>query len=259
MEAHTIPTIDHQNDSDYNADPPPINVAPLYQQPHEQPPSGPDISPDEELIDVVIDTVLYEFKMPENSGHPLRGMSTPVQFIKKSFGDSLVGPPRYLHPAHQIWSSTCIFVTVLILALMEQFAFKNTSISFLIASYASSSLLVFTLPNSPSAQPRAIIGGYFLCSFTGVTFNKLLGWYPQIYWLTCCISSTIAVLLMSLTKTFHPPAASMSLLPIAGSILVKEMGYVFPPICMLGATIIIVIALIGNSYSKMVIYPEYWW
>ena len=66
--------------------------------------------------------------------------------------------------------------------------------------------------NSPLAQPRAVFGGHFVGALTGICITKLFHLLPtearfnQLQWLAGSLSVAVAIVLMQVTGTVHPPA-----------------------------------------------------
>ena len=98
-------------------------------------------------------------------------------------------------------------------------------------------MLLFGFPDGPFSQPRNIIGGHLLATFTGLLFLQLCG--PG--WLPMAAACACALMLMMLTRTVHPPAGSnpaivfmaqpgwsFLLLPtLAGAALILLIGWLY--------------------------------
>lgn len=78
----------------------------------------------------------------------------------------------------------------------------------LVASMGASAVLVFVLPASPLAQPRAVLGGNLLAMLTGLAAHALTGSVP---WIAATLAVMLAIALMNLTRTLHPPAGGTAL------------------------------------------------
>lgn len=77
----------------------------------------------------------------------------------------------------------------------------------LIAPIGASAALVFAIPASPLAQPRAVVGGNVLSGLAGVTAALILP-HPL---LAAVVGAGAAIQLMLLTRTFHPPGGAIGL------------------------------------------------
>jgi CBS-domain-containing membrane protein len=96
-----------------------------------------------------------------------------------------------------IWSGGTI--TISLIALLVQ----HSSLLLLIPPFGATCFIIFFLPQSPFANPLNIIGSHFLTTSIGLICQSQLG----TDWWVYGISVGIAMMVMQLTKTMHPPAA----------------------------------------------------
>ncbi|MDQ2087064.1 HPP family protein [Herbivorax sp. ANBcel31] len=90
-----------------------------------------------------------------------------------------------------------------------------------IASLGASSFIAFTMPKSELSKPRFLIGGYFVGIISGCTCNYILKLaemhilFPSnklvIISIIGALGVGLAIFLMVITNTEHPPAAALSL------------------------------------------------
>ncbi len=127
---------------------------------------------------------------------------------------------------------------------------------FLVGSFGASAVLLYGIPLSPFAQPRNLIGGHMLSAIIGVSFYLLL---PGQMLLAASFAVGIAIGLMHLTRTLHPPGGATALIAVIGGNTVHQLGYLYviAPIG-LGALIMLIVALLVNNLSNGRHYPEYW-
>lgn len=90
---------------------------------------------------------------------------------------------------------------------------KAAALPFLVAPLGASAVLVFCVPASPLAQPWPVIGGNLLSSLVGLTAGHVLG-DP---WLGGSVAVGLAVAVMSLTRSLHPPGGACALLCALGA------------------------------------------
>jgi CBS-domain-containing membrane protein len=76
--------------------------------------------------------------------------------------------------------------------------------AFVLASLGGSSVFLFGLTRTPAAQPRALFGGHLLSALAGIASFQILG--PGLLACTCAIA--VALGLMLVTRTVHPPAGA---------------------------------------------------
>lgn len=113
----------------------------------------------------------------------------------------------------------------------------------------ASCVLVFAAHNGPLSQPRQVIGGHILSTVTGLIIWSLFGKNVFII----IISLVIVLLLMSLTKTIHPPAAASALVAINFE---TGWGYLTPIV--MGVFLLILISMLYNNLFPKRQYPQYW-
>jgi len=111
----------------------------------------------------------------------------------------------------------CALATAIILGILLSLdTILHTAI---ISTLGASTFIVFAMPKSHSAQPRPLLGGYFLGTLSGLLCSLLTRWSP----LTALFSPRVltisfgavavglAIFAMVVTNTEHPPAAGMAL------------------------------------------------
>ncbi|WEY98458.1 HPP family protein [Bacillus subtilis] len=104
--------------------------------------------------------------------------------------------------------------------------------------------------NAPLSQPRNVIGGHFISALTGIVVLHLFGAHP---W-TFALGTGLAICLMMLTKTTHPPAGAEPIVVIQGAYAWSYL--VFPVLT--GSVIIVILALVVNNLRKNRQYPAFW-
>lgn len=125
---------------------------------------------------------------------------------------------------------------------------------FLIGSFGASSVLIYGIINSPLAQPRNLIGGHLVCAIIGVTIHKLI---PDQLWLSSALAVSLAIVMMQITKTLHPPGGATALIASIGSEKIKALGYMYviSPV-LSGVLILFFVALLVNNLSPGRRYPS---
>ena len=140
-----------------------------------------------------------------------------------------------------------------LLAALVQ-AFENLHL-LLIGSFGASAVLLYGAPRAPFSQPRNLLGGHLLSALVGVACFKFL---PDIQVLQAAAAVATAIALMLLTQTVHPPGGATALIAVIGSETVHGMGwgYLFP--VLMGATALMLVALVINNLDDPGSYPERW-
>ena len=111
----------------------------------------------------------------------------------------------------------------------------------LMASLGASALLVFALPQSPMAQPWAVIAGNTLSALVGISVMQVVG-EPL---LALPLAASLSILGMFVLRCLHPPAAAVALIVVLGHVL--HYRYAFFPV-MIDSILLI---LAGAAYSNL--------
>ncbi len=142
------------------------------------------------------------------------------------------------------------------LGLLASDALAHEQRFLLIGSFGASAVLLYGAPKSPLAQPRNLLGGHIFSALVGVGCYKLLGEEP---WLASAMAVSGAMVLMHLTKTLHPPGGATALIAVIGGESIHALGfwYCLNPVG-LGASIMLLVALVVNNIPSHRRYPEFW-
>ena len=167
------------------------------------------------------------------------------------------GPsPPGVSAGEVFWSWLGSFLGVAAVALLHAGLFEPRDLSLLIGSFGASAVLLYGAVRSPLAQPRNLIGGHVLSAIVGVSAQLWLGGTP---WLAAAVAVSVAIAIMHLTRTLHPPGGATALIAVIGGDSVHQLGYLYVLVpAALGASIMLVIALLVNNIPKTRKYPEFW-
>lgn len=155
-----------------------------------------------------------------------------------------------------VWSWIGSFFGILAVAFINYKIFASSDLIMLIGSFGASAVLIYGAIKSPLAQPRNLVGGHFLSALVGVS---VLQFFPENLWLASSLAVSLAIVLMHLTKTLHPPGGATALIAVIGSEKIHSLGFLYALIPVLfGALIMLLIAIIVNNIPKTRRYPEYW-
>jgi CBS-domain-containing membrane protein len=177
-----------------------------------------------------------------------------MKFLQKMKGSGQSPPAVGL--VEVIWSWIGSFSGIAAVSLIHYKILDQTDLMMIIGSFGASAVLIYGAIRSPLAQPRNLIGGHVLSAIVGVTAFQLFGLQP---WLAASIAVSTSIALMHLTKTLHPPGGATALIAVIGSDGIHSLGYlyVFVPVA-LGASVMLLIALVINNIPKNRRYPEFW-
>jgi len=168
-----------------------------------------------------------------------------VSFLEKLKGDGSPLPPQ---PSGRSVALAWLggFLAIAAVALLtNQFA-----IALVLGSFGASCVLVFGFPDVPFAQPRNVVIGHFLSSLIGLAFLAAFG--PHWWSVAPAVGTAIAVMMM--TRTVHPPAGSN---PVIVYLTVPGWDFLLFP-TLVGALVVIAVALVYNNVSREARYPKYW-
>ena len=158
----------------------------------------------------------------------------------------MFGPRSPMSLRYAIWSF--LSGTAGILAI-----FKITSLvghPLLIGSFGASAVLLFGATNSPLAQPRNLVGGHLVSAGVAVLMVASFGTSP----LTMAVGVGLAIFVMNLTHTTHPPGGATALIGIQGAV---GPGFILVPV-LAGALILLATALFTNNVVYHRKYPSHW-
>ncbi|WP_018086798.1 HPP family protein [Desulfurispora thermophila] len=121
----------------------------------------------------------------------------------------------------------------------------------LIPSFGASAVLLYGACHVPMAQLRNVIGGHVVSALTGVAVYHLLG----CSWWSITIGVTLAIVVMSVTHTLHPPGGATAFMAVSTG---QGLWFVFMPVAT-GVLCLVLIAVLVNNVSPERKYPQYWY
>jgi CBS domain-containing membrane protein len=136
-----------------------------------------------------------------------------------------------------------IFLTGWIAALVHG---DGEALPWIVAPMGASAVLLFAVPASPMAQPWPTIGGNSLSALTGFAVGQALGHGA----IACGIGVALAIAVMSVTRSLHPPGGAAALTGVIGGALVSDAGWWFPlaPVALDAA----VLVAVGWAFHRFV-------
>jgi CBS domain-containing membrane protein len=136
-----------------------------------------------------------------------------------------------------------VFLAGLIGALVHG---DSEALPWIVAPIGASSVLLFAVPASPMAQPWPIIGGNALSALTGFAVGEALGHGA----IACGIGVGLAIGVMSVTRSLHPPGGAAALTGVLGSALVSDAGWWFPlaPVA-LNCVVLVAVGIAFHRFS----------
>ena len=167
-----------------------------------------------------------------------------------SYLTKLKGSPAAIPPSPSMKEIVFISIGAFLAASVIGFLAYYTEQPIIMGSFGASIFVLFVLPNSPFAQPRNVIIGHFITTLIGLIFYNLV----SSDWWSMALALAFAIAAMQLLRVPHPPAGSN---PFIVFLLGANWDYLWMP-TVIGAILIVVVALIYNNISKDRSYPKYW-
>ncbi|MGI0116054.1 HPP family protein [Zooshikella sp. RANM57] len=124
------------------------------------------------------------------------------------------------------------------------------SLAWLMAPFGATIVILFGLPDSPLAQPRNIILGHLMTTLIGLI---MLHFFVVNAW-TLGAAVGLAVALMIVTKTTHPPAGANPLLIMLTG---QSWIFLFNPV-FIGTLLIVTIGVVYHRWICKRAYPNKW-
>lgn len=126
----------------------------------------------------------------------------------------------------------------------------------LLPPVGASAVLVFAIPASPLAQPRAVVGGNLVSALVGVACALVI---PQAA-VAAAAAVALAIIAMSLLGCLHPPGGAIALgAALAGATGLQAFGEVLAPVVLCSGLLVCAAALYlnltGRSYPHRVAAP----
>ena len=131
------------------------------------------------------------------------------------------------------------FLCISALAYINSFDESNL---WLIPPFGASMVLVMAVHESPLAHPKNVFFGHLISAFSGVLVYAIFG----LSHLSIGLGVGLAIFLMMITNTVHPPAGANPIIVIMGG---KGLSFILLPVAT-GAIIIILFAIIFNKLLK---------
>lgn len=146
-------------------------------------------------------------------------------------------------------SSTGAFAGLLTVLLIAKSIGGLVGVSeWIMASLGASALLVFVLPQSPMAQPWAVIAGNTLSAAIGIACVHLIS-EPL---LAIPFAAATSIMGMFMMRCLHPPAAAVAMIAVVGHI--GHYRYALFPVMIDSILLILAGALYSNFTGKR--YPN---
>jgi CBS-domain-containing membrane protein len=132
-----------------------------------------------------------------------------------------------------------------------EFSAMSAAYPLMTVPFATSIVLVMGSPEVEAAQPRALIGGHLISTFIGLVVLTLAGPMP---W-AAALAVGLAMVVMHLTRTFHPPAGIDPLLVVSFNM---PWSFLAVPVAA-GALLLALFAWAWHLIVRRYRWPQSWW
>lgn len=168
-----------------------------------------------------------------------------ANIVQKLQGDRAALPPRASNKVIA-FAGLGGFIAIAVVALLTQ----SIQTMLVLGSFGATCVLVFGYPDVPFSQPRNVVAGHFLSSLTGLVVLSALG----DHWWALGLAVGLAIMVMMATRTVHPPAGSN---PVIVFLTKPAWTFLLFP-TLVGAVLVVIVALIYNNAVREARYPKYW-
>ena len=176
-------------------------------------------------------------------------MKHTLRYYLKRYSFYLGGDQPPVSWLERIRSVLGAFIGLALVLIAAKFLRELSGLDeWLMASLGASALLVFALPQSPMAQPWAVIAGNTLSALVGISVANLVS-EPLI---ALPLAASLSILGMFILRCLHPPAAAVALIAVLGGVL--HYRYAFFPVMVDSILLIMVGAIYSNLTGKA--YPN---
>jgi CBS-domain-containing membrane protein len=179
-------------------------------------------------------------------------------YVQKVGGKNQVSPIK-IAPKSQLVASLVSLAGALIGIFSVGLVSSYFSLPILIAPFGASAVLLFSVYDSPLAQPRNTLVGHILSAAIGgaIALTHVLYFAGGEKYMLEAASVAVSIFAMQILRLTHPPAGATAFL---ASATVMDMGSFFWFIFLIsiGALILIMVAIAFNNAIPKRKYPVYW-
>lgn len=183
---------------------------------------------------------------PKDHGHCEAGPSSLARYFLKMKGEKRTAPLKAPTAFDTFIAWLGAFLGIGIVAYLSLVC----GMPMIVASFGASAVLIYGVPDVPLAQPRNVVGGHVISAAAGVGVYALFG----LTWWSAALATALAIVLMLVTRTAHPPGGATALAAVLGQ---ASPVYILTPV-LAGAAILVAVGLLTNNLSPHRRYLHYW-
>ncbi|QWE14410.1 HPP family protein [Polynucleobacter sp. AP-Sving-400A-A2] len=176
-------------------------------------------------------------------------MRHSLKYLLKKYTFYFGGDQPHISWLERFRSVFGIFIGLLLVLTISKYLGDLGGVNeWLMASLGASALLVFVLPQSPMAQPWAVIAGNTLSALVGISVIHFVD-DPL---MAMSFAASLSIFGMFILRCLHPPAAAIALIVVLGNVM--HYRYAFFPIMIDSVVLVLVGAVYSNLTGKS--YPN---
>ncbi|AGB41183.1 CBS-domain-containing membrane protein [Halobacteroides halobius DSM 5150] len=140
------------------------------------------------------------------------------------------------------------FVGALIgIGIITYLAYQSENFALIAPPFGAAAVLFFAAPGAPLVKPKNAFFGHLLSALVGTTVYYFLG----LSWFSIALSVSLAIGLMVLTGTTHPPGGATAFLAVMAE---KNFLFLVNPI-LIGTIILFIVSVATNYFHPDKSYP----
>ncbi|KAG7671585.1 hypothetical protein Ndes2526B_g09252 [Nannochloris sp. 'desiccata'] len=153
------------------------------------------------------------------------------------------------------WSWLAAFLGIFALSALNQWVGPIINLPLLVASFGASAVLVCAVPESKLSQPRNFVGGQVVSAIVGVVVRLII----HKVWIAQPVGMSLALVVMQLTSTIHPPGGATALIACSMEEIPKWAGFSYVVAVAFSSVIMLMVVLVVNGLNPGRQYPTFWY
>ena len=118
--------------------------------------------------------------------------------------------PSESNPYILLITGFAAFLSILVISIIDQ-RFDDP---YLVASFGATAVLIYGAPKAPFSQPKNVFFGHLFSAIIGVSIACIFdafGLYADHYPIAIALAVSLAIIVMMVTGTIHPPGGATAL------------------------------------------------
>ncbi|GAB6098265.1 HPP family protein [Halanaerocella petrolearia] len=133
------------------------------------------------------------------------------------------------------------------IGIITYLAYQTENFSLIAPPFGAAAVLFFAAPGAPLVRPKNALAGHLMSALVGTMVYHFLG----LNWFSIALSVSLAIGLMVLTGTTHPPGGATAFLAVMAE---KDFAFLINPI-LIGTIILFIVSMATNYFHPDKSYP----